>query len=36
MAKSILQTELCDILGIEYPVILAGMGSASGMYQEVS
>ncbi len=26
MGKPILKTELCDILGIEYPVISAGMG----------
>ncbi|MCZ6708582.1 MAG: nitronate monooxygenase [Chloroflexi bacterium] len=25
-----LKTELCDILGIEYPIILAGMGGAAG------
>ena len=29
MAKSTLRTKLCDILGIEYPVILAGMGGVS-------
>ncbi len=26
MAKRILRTKLCDILGIEYPIIQAGMG----------
>ena len=25
-----LKTELCDMLGIEYPVMLAGMGGAAG------
>ena len=29
MAKPTLRTKLCDILGIEYPVILAGMGGVS-------
>jgi len=27
MARPVLRTKLCDILGIEYPVLLAGMGS---------
>ncbi|MBI2847307.1 MAG: nitronate monooxygenase [Chloroflexi bacterium] len=27
MSKNILRTKLCDMLGIEYPIILAGMGS---------
>src|SRR5512139_1001436 len=26
MAKRVLRTKLCDMLGIEYPVIAAGMG----------
>jgi nitronate monooxygenase len=26
----VLRTELCDLLGIEYPVILAGMGPVAG------
>ena len=30
MSKKVLHTKLCDILGIEYPIILAGMGSVSG------
>ena len=30
MAKSVLRTKLCDMLDIEYPIILAGMGGASG------
>ncbi|MEE8370213.1 MAG: nitronate monooxygenase, partial [Dehalococcoidia bacterium] len=30
MAKPTLRTKLCDILGIEYPVVLAGMGTVSG------
>lgn len=29
MAKPTLRTTLCDILGIEYPVVLAGMGGVS-------
>ncbi|MCH7719931.1 MAG: nitronate monooxygenase [Planctomycetes bacterium] len=29
MAKHALHTKLCDILGIEYPVVLAGMGGVS-------
>lgn len=28
--KNVLHTELCDILGIEYPIILAGMGNVCG------
>jgi len=27
MARPVLRTALCDILGIEYPILLAGMGS---------
>ena len=27
MVKPVLRTALCDILGIEYPIVLAGMGS---------
>jgi NAD(P)H-dependent flavin oxidoreductase YrpB (nitropropane dioxygenase family) len=27
MAKAVLRTALCEILGIEYPIMLAGMGS---------
>jgi NAD(P)H-dependent flavin oxidoreductase YrpB (nitropropane dioxygenase family) len=30
MAKTVLHTPLCDLLGIEYPVILAGMGPVAG------
>lgn len=30
MMKNLINTELCDMLGIEYPVILAGMGNVSG------
>jgi len=30
MAGSVLHTSLCDLLGIEYPVILAGMGPVAG------
>lgn len=30
MAKPTLRTKLCDILGIEYPVVLAGMGTVAG------
>ena len=30
MGKPILRTILCDIFEIEYPIILAGMGGASG------
>ena len=30
MARSVLRTALCDMLGIEYPVILAGMGPVAG------
>ncbi|UCD57662.1 MAG: nitronate monooxygenase, partial [Candidatus Hydrogenedentota bacterium] len=30
MGKKVLHTKLCDILGIEYPIILAGMGRVSG------
>ncbi len=26
MSRAVLRTELCDILGIEYPIMLAGMG----------
>lgn len=29
MARPVLHTRLCDILGIEYPVILAGMGGVA-------
>ena len=29
MAKKLLHTELCDVLGIQYPILLAGMGGAS-------
>ncbi len=28
--RPILRTELCDMLGVEYPVMLAGMGTAGG------
>jgi nitronate monooxygenase len=30
MARPVLRTSLCDMLGIEYPVILAGMGPVAG------
>jgi NAD(P)H-dependent flavin oxidoreductase YrpB (nitropropane dioxygenase family) len=30
MGKKVLHTKLCDILGVEYPIILAGMGRVSG------
>ena len=30
MGTTVLRTELCDMLGIEYPVILAGMGPVAG------
>ncbi|MBM4446977.1 MAG: nitronate monooxygenase [Chloroflexi bacterium] len=29
-ARKILRTELCDMLGIEYPILLAGMGGIAG------
>src|SRR3990172_2248014 len=29
MAKPTLRTKLCDILGIEYPIVLAGMGGVA-------
>jgi len=31
MAKHILRSEVCEMLGIEYPVFLAGMGAVPGM-----
>ncbi|MEX2081328.1 MAG: nitronate monooxygenase family protein, partial [Dehalococcoidia bacterium] len=30
MTRTVLRTPLCDLLGIEYPVILAGMGPVAG------
>jgi NAD(P)H-dependent flavin oxidoreductase YrpB (nitropropane dioxygenase family) len=30
MGKKVLHTKLCDILGVEYPIIQAGMGRVSG------
>jgi len=30
MARPVLHTPICDLLGIEYPIILAGMGAGSG------
>jgi nitronate monooxygenase len=30
MKKNVLHTELCDMLGVKYPIMLAGMGFASG------
>jgi nitronate monooxygenase len=30
MARPVLRTQICDLLGIEYPIILAGMGAGSG------
>lgn len=29
MARPTLRTRICDILGIEYPVVLAGMGGVA-------
>ena len=29
MGKKVLHTELCDMLGVDYPIILAGMGNVS-------
>ena len=29
MARPTLKTPLCDLLGIEYPIILAGMGAGN-------
>lgn len=29
MARPVLRTKLCDILGIEYPIVLAGMGGVA-------
>src|SRR3990170_4171159 len=29
MARPTLRTKLCDILGIEYPIVLAGMGNVA-------
>src|SRR5919204_4882283 len=29
MARPVLRTPLCDVLGIEYPIILAGMGAGN-------
>jgi nitronate monooxygenase len=29
MAKKFLHTKLCDLLGIQQPILLAGMGGAS-------
>jgi NAD(P)H-dependent flavin oxidoreductase YrpB (nitropropane dioxygenase family) len=31
MAKNVLHTEICDMLGVEYPICLAGMGAFPGM-----
>ncbi|MEE9400650.1 MAG: nitronate monooxygenase, partial [Dehalococcoidia bacterium] len=30
MAENVLRTKLCDMLGIEYPIFLAGMGGVCG------
>jgi nitronate monooxygenase len=30
MSKKVLHTKLCDVLGVDYPIILAGMGRVSG------
>ncbi len=30
MGRPVLRTALCDLLGIEYPILLAGMGAGSG------
>ncbi|MAF51746.1 MAG: nitronate monooxygenase [SAR202 cluster bacterium] len=32
MARPVLRTDLCDILGIEYPICMAGMGGLRGRY----
>lgn len=29
--RKVLRTKLCDMLGIEYPILLAGMGGLAGM-----
>ncbi|MDY6852564.1 MAG: nitronate monooxygenase family protein [Thermodesulfobacteriota bacterium] len=31
MGKNVLRSEICEMLGIEYPIFLAGMGSIPGM-----
>ena len=31
MAKKILRSEICEMLGVEYPILLAGMGALPGM-----
>lgn len=36
MARTVLRTPLCDLLGIEYPVILAGMGPVAGGMEPVA
>ena len=28
--KKVLKTRLCEMLGIEYPILLAGMGASAG------
>src|SRR5215217_7414510 len=30
MSRTLLRTTICDLLGIEYPVLLAGMGPTAG------
>ena len=30
MSRPVLRTEFCDRVGVEYPVILAGMGPVAG------
>src|SRR5687767_5701910 len=30
VSRPVLRTQLCDMLGIEYPVVLAGMGPVAG------
>ena len=30
MSRTVLRTQLCDLLGIEYPVMSAGMGPVAG------
>src|SRR5579884_1746381 len=30
MTRNVLRTRICDILGIEYPILLAGMGPTAG------
>jgi len=36
MSRPVLRTELCDRLGIEYPIVLAGMGPVAGTGEPVA